>query len=54
VLVVVLSNPLAEDVLAVRLGHAIELNGHRSGMKRKVVGVLAAAILCQFSPDIGH
>jgi len=54
ILVVALDNPLAEDIQAVRLGHAIELNGHRSGIKRKVVGVLAAAILCQFSPDIGH
>lgn len=43
-LAVVLDNPLAEDILADRLGYAIELNGPRNGMKRKVVDILAAAI----------
>ena len=44
ILVVVLDNPLAEDRLADRLGHAIELNGHKNGFKRQAVGILAAAI----------
>ena len=34
VLVVVLDNPLAEDILAVWLGCAAGLNGHRDGMER--------------------
>ena len=44
VLVVVLNNPLAEDILAARLGHAIELNGHGNGLKHRAIDILAAAI----------
>ena len=44
VLVVVLDSPVAEDKLADRLGHAIELNGHKNGFKRQAVGILASAI----------
>jgi hypothetical protein len=34
VLVVALDNPLAENVLAARLGRAAGLDGHRDGMER--------------------
>jgi len=44
VLVVVRGNPLAEDILAVWPGCAVELNGHKNEIKRKEVGILATAI----------